>query len=160
MARPRFLPAQRREGACAPGRCFDDQPALWTALDTSAQRAAEAAHPEHGVQGASADARQQYEQARSALAEAHRQRDQRLRGLERAAWAPEPEPEARIAELDRGVAATRQELTDARSRIATLRAEHLAVPTADRASPCPTRIALGCLLPAEGEITPTGWTGN
>jgi exodeoxyribonuclease V alpha subunit len=128
------LPSDAKELARLAG-WFDDRPALWTALDTSAQRAAEAAHPEHGAQGAAADARQQHEQARSALAEAHRKRDQRLRGLEPAAWTPEPE--ARLAELDRGIAATRQELTDARARIATLRAEHLAVPTAEPAQAQP-----------------------
>jgi exodeoxyribonuclease V alpha subunit len=125
------LPSDAKELARVAG-WFDDRPALWAALGASAQRAAEAAHPEHGVQGAAADAaRHQYEQARSALAEAHRQRDQRLRGLEPAAWTPEPQ--ARLAELDRGIAATRQELTDARARIATLRAEHLAVPTGEPA---------------------------
>ncbi|SOC46931.1 conjugative relaxase domain-containing protein, TrwC/TraI family [Blastococcus aggregatus] len=129
------LPSDAKELARLAG-WFDDRPALWAALDTSAQRAAEAAHPEHGAQGAAADAaRQQHEQARSALAEAHGQRDQRLRGLEPAAWTPELE--ARLAELDRDIAATRQELTDARARIATLRAEHLAIPAAEPAQAQP-----------------------
>jgi exodeoxyribonuclease V alpha subunit len=115
---------------------FDDRPALWAAVDTSARNEAEQAHPEHADLRAEADiARQQHEQARSALAEAHRQHDRRLRGLEPAAWTSEPE--ARLAELDRGIAATRQELTDARARIAILRAEHLAVPTAEPAQAQP-----------------------
>lgn len=101
---------------------FDDRPALWAALDTSARKEAEEAHPEHAALRGEADtARQQHAQARSALAEAHRQRDRRLRGLEPAAWTPEPE--ARLAELDLGIAATRQELTAARARIAHLTAE-------------------------------------
>ena len=101
---------------------FDDRPALWAAVDTSARNEAEQAHPEHGrLRGEADTARQQHEQARSALAEAHGQRDQRLRGLEPAAWTPDPE--ARLAELDRGIAAIGQELTAARARIATLTAE-------------------------------------
>jgi len=39
----------------------------------------------------------------------------------------------RLAELERDIAATRQELTDARARIATLKAERLAIPTAEAA---------------------------
>ncbi len=101
---------------------FDDRPALWRALDASARRVAQHAHPEHALLSAAADpARHAAEQAWSALAEAHRRRDQRLRELEPAAWTREPE--ARLAELDRGVAATRQELVAARARIATLTAE-------------------------------------
>jgi exodeoxyribonuclease V alpha subunit len=129
------LPSDAKELARLAG-WFDDRPAVWTALDISAQRAAEAAHPEHGARGAAADAaRQQHEQARSALTEARRQRDQRLRGLEPAALAPEPE--ARLAELDRCIAVTRQELTDTRARIATLRTEHLATPAAEPAQAQP-----------------------
>jgi hypothetical protein len=111
---------------------FDNRPALWHAFDTSARPAAEQAHPEHaGLHDAADAARQERDQAWSALTEAQRQRDQRLRRMGPAAWTPDPE--ARLTEMDRDIAATRQELTDARARIATLTAERLAVPTAEAA---------------------------
>ncbi|NEK86113.1 relaxase domain-containing protein [Blastococcus saxobsidens] len=101
---------------------FDDRPALWTAFDTSAHRAAEHAHPEHAQLCAAADAaRDAHEQARRALAEASRRRGERLDPFGTVAWAPGPA--GRLTDLQRDIAATRQELTDARACIATLTAE-------------------------------------
>ncbi|CCG05649.1 Conjugative TrwC relaxase (fragment) [Blastococcus saxobsidens DD2] len=100
----------------------DDRPALWRALDDSAHRAAEQAHPEHAQLRAAADtARNAHEQARLALAEAGRRRGERLDSFGSAAWTPDPA--GRLTDLDRDIAATRQELTDARGRIAALTAE-------------------------------------
>ncbi|CCG01024.1 MobF family relaxase [Blastococcus saxobsidens] len=101
---------------------FDDRPALWTALNASAHRAAEDAHPEHAQLRAAADAaRHAAEQARRALAEATRRRDERLDPFGHVAWTSDPA--GRLADLGRDIATTRQELTDARTRIATLTAE-------------------------------------
>src|SRR4051794_1639405 len=111
---------------------LDNRPALWQAFDAAARRAAEQAHPEHAELRAAADtAQQHHEQAHTALSEGRHQRDQRLKHLGPAAWTPEPE--ARLAELERDLAAIRQELTDARAHIATLKAERLAIPTAEPA---------------------------
>lgn len=58
---------------------FDDRPALWTAFDDSARRAADHDHPEHAQLRATAlAARQAHDQAQRALAEARRERDVRL----------------------------------------------------------------------------------
>jgi exodeoxyribonuclease V alpha subunit len=73
---------------------FDDRPALWRTLDASAHRAAE---------------------------QARLRRDKRLDPFGPAAWTPDPA--GRLADLQRDIATTRQELTDARTRIATLTAE-------------------------------------
>jgi exodeoxyribonuclease V alpha subunit len=101
---------------------FEDRPALWRALDASARQAAERAHPEHAQLRAAADAaRHAAEQARRALAEASRRREERLDTLGPVAWAPDPA--GRLTDLHRDIATTRQELTDARARIATLIAE-------------------------------------
>jgi hypothetical protein len=52
-------------------------------------------------------------------------------GALQAAWTPEPE--VRLADLERDIVATRQQLTDARARIATLKAERLTIPTTEPA---------------------------
>jgi exodeoxyribonuclease V alpha subunit len=101
---------------------FDDRPALWTAFDASAHRAAAREHPEHAQLRAAAEAAQRAdEQAWRALADAHRRRDERLAPLEPIAWTPNPE--GRLVDLERDVAATRQELGAAQARIARLATE-------------------------------------
>jgi exodeoxyribonuclease V alpha subunit len=101
---------------------FDDRPALWTAFDASARAQAEQAHPDHATLSAAARATEHaHEQARSALAEARRQRDRRLEHLGPAAWAPEPG--ARLVELERDIAVDQRKLSDVRARIAGLKAE-------------------------------------
>jgi exodeoxyribonuclease V alpha subunit len=99
-----------------------DGPALWTAFDASARRAAEHDHPGHAQLRAVADAaRQAHEQAQQALAGARRERDVRLAPLGPIAWAPDPQ--GRLADLERDLAATSQQLTAARMRITRLSAE-------------------------------------
>jgi hypothetical protein len=101
---------------------FDDRPALWEALNTSARQAEEQAHPEHAHLRAAADAAQDaHEQARHAVAEATRRRDERLDPLGPVAFTPDPA--GRLTDLERDIATTRQELTDTRTRIAALTAE-------------------------------------
>ncbi|RBY92879.1 MobF family relaxase [Blastococcus sp. TF02A-30] len=115
------LPTDPTDLAQAAG-WFDHRPDLWRSLDASARQAAEQAHPEHAQLRATADtARHAAEQARRTLAEAHRQRDERLDPFGPEAWTPDPN--GRLADLQRDIATTRQELTDARTRIATLTAE-------------------------------------
>jgi len=101
---------------------FDDRPALWTAFDASARAQAEQSHPDHAALSAAAQATEQaHEHARSALVEARRQRDAEIDHLGPAAWAPDPE--ARLAELERDIAVDHQQLSDTRARIASLKAE-------------------------------------
>jgi hypothetical protein len=115
------LPTDPDRIAQVAGR-FDDRSALWAALDASARRQAERAHPEYRELRAVADAAQRaHEHARYALAEARRGRDQRLTRFGSIASAPEPA--GRLAELERDVAADRRELTDIRARITRLMAE-------------------------------------
>ncbi|MGY5882359.1 MobF family relaxase [Modestobacter lacusdianchii] len=115
------LPTEPGELAPVAG-WFDDRPALWRALDASARHAAEHAHPGHAQLCAAADtARHAAEQARRALAEVGRRREERLDPFGPVAWTPDPA--GRLADLQRDIATTRQELTDARTRIATLTAE-------------------------------------
>ncbi|MGY5883102.1 MobF family relaxase [Modestobacter lacusdianchii] len=115
------LPTERKDLAEVAG-WFDDRPALWRTLDAAAHQATEQAHPEHAQLRAAADtARHAAEQPRRALAEASRRRDERLDRFGPVAWTPDPA--GRLTDLQRDIAATRQELTDARTRIATLTAE-------------------------------------
>ncbi|NEK84892.1 relaxase domain-containing protein [Blastococcus saxobsidens] len=101
---------------------FDDRPTLWRSLDASARRTAEQSHPEHAQLCAAADAaRHAHEQARHAVAEAGRRRDERLDSFGPVAWTTDPA--GRLTDLQRDIAATRQELTATRARIATLTAE-------------------------------------
>jgi exodeoxyribonuclease V alpha subunit len=101
---------------------FDDRPALWRALDAAGRGTAEREHPEHAQLRAAADAaRHAHDDAQRALAEAHRRRDERLDPFGPIGWAPDPE--ARLADLERDIAATQQQLTDVRARIAHLTAE-------------------------------------
>ncbi len=101
---------------------FDDRPTLRRAFDAVAHRAAEDARPEHSAMRAAADTAQDaHQQARRALAEASRRRDERLDPFGPVAWTPDPA--GRLADLQRDIATTRQELTDAGTRITTLTAE-------------------------------------
>ena len=100
----------------------DDRPRLWTAFDSYARHHAEHAHPEHARLRAAADAaRNAHEQARHAVAEAGRRREERLDPFGPEAWTPDPT--GRLTDLDRDIAITRRVLTDTRARIAALAAE-------------------------------------
>ncbi|SDZ05619.1 AAA domain-containing protein [Geodermatophilus africanus] len=115
------LPADPHQIARVADR-FDDRPALWTAFDTTAHRAAEREHPDHAPLHAAAEAAQRAaEQARRALADAHRRHDERLAPLGPIACTPDPQ--ARLADLERDVAANRHRLAAAQARIAGLAAE-------------------------------------
>ncbi len=97
----------------------DDRPALATAFGAAARRAAEGAHPEHAVLRAAADAaRREHEQARHALADAERRRNDELGCL--GALGRTPDPAGRLADLDRDIAADQHGLATARARIAQL----------------------------------------
>ncbi len=92
----------------------DDRPALATAFGAAARRAAEHAHPEHAVLRAAADAaRYEHEQARHALADAERRRDDELGGF--GALGRTPDPAGRLADLDRDIAADQHGLATARA---------------------------------------------
>ncbi|WP_091372212.1 MobF family relaxase [Geodermatophilus sp. DSM 45219] len=100
----------------------DDRPALWRAFDAAARRTAEAAHPEHGVLRAAADAtRHEHERARRALADAARRRDDELSSF--GALGRNPDPAGRLADLGRHIAADQHGLAAARTRITELQAE-------------------------------------
>jgi exodeoxyribonuclease V alpha subunit len=97
----------------------DDRPALATAFGAAARRAAEHAHPEHAVLRAAADtARREHEQARHALAEAERRRNDEMGRF--GALGRTPDPAGRLADLDRDIAANQHGLATARARIAQL----------------------------------------
>jgi exodeoxyribonuclease V alpha subunit len=101
---------------------FDDRPALWRSFDTIARRAAEQQHPEHSELHAAAEAAcRAGEQARLALADAHRRRKERLDPLGPLASAPDPA--ARLADVGRHITTARHELAGARARIADLQAD-------------------------------------
>jgi thymidine kinase len=110
----------------------DDRPALAAAFDAVARRAAERADPEHAVLRATADAaRHEHERARHALAEAGRRGEEELGRF--GAVGRAPDPAARLADLDRDIAADQRGLAAARARIAQLEAEPtLAAQPADR----------------------------
>jgi hypothetical protein len=115
------LPTDPKDLALIAG-WFDDRPALWRAWDALAHRAAEDAHPEHTALRAAADAAQNaHEQARRALAEALRRRDERLDPFGPVAWIPDPA--GQLADFQCDIATTRQKLTDTRTRIAALTTE-------------------------------------
>jgi hypothetical protein len=101
---------------------LDDRPALWRTFDAAAGRRAERNHPEHAGLRAAADAAgHAHHDALRALAEARHRRDERLTPYGPIAWALDPR--ARLANLERDIAATGQQLTDARARITRLTAE-------------------------------------
>ena len=101
---------------------FDDGSALWRAFDATAHRAAERDHYEHHSLHAAAEAAgRASEQARLALTDAHRRRQERLDPLGPIAWAPDPT--GRLADLERHVAGAQHELAGAHARIARLATE-------------------------------------
>jgi hypothetical protein len=115
------LPSDTRQIAQIAG-WFDDRPAIWTAFDDSARRAAEHGHPEVAASRASADtARHEHDQAWHALREVRRQHENRLARFGAVAFTPDPA--ARLADVDRDITATRHELADAQARIARLKAD-------------------------------------
>jgi hypothetical protein len=100
----------------------DDRPALWTAFDDSARRAAEQGHPELGAMGTAADAAQHaHEQAWHTLMEARRQREDQLARF--GTLAGLPDPAGRLADTNRDIAATHKDLAAAQARIAHLKAD-------------------------------------
>jgi exodeoxyribonuclease V alpha subunit len=100
----------------------DNQPALRAALNATARRTAEHAHPEHATLRAAAHAAEHaHEQARDAMTEAGRRRDHQLGRY--GALGRTPDPRAALADLDRQIGAAQHELAGARARIAQLTAE-------------------------------------
>src|SRR5205823_4638153 len=76
----------------------------------------------HAALRATADVTQHaHQQARRALVEAHRQHDQRLARFGRLARTPDPQ--GRLAAVERDLAATEQQLAAAQQRITRLAAE-------------------------------------
>ena len=91
-------------------------------LNASAQRAVDRAHPERdGLRAAAEAAQRGCEQARCAVAEARRQPDERAARL--GALEQISDPAATLTDVARDIAATRQKLAAARTRIAHLTAE-------------------------------------
>jgi thymidine kinase len=100
----------------------DDRPRLWTAFDTYARHHAEHAHPEHAqLRATAATAQDTHRHAGAAVADARRQHEDRLARFGSLAWTLDPAE--RLADAEHAIAATRQQLTDARARIARLTAE-------------------------------------
>ena len=96
----------------------DDRPALEAALGTAARRAAEHAHPEYAELAAAAVAAERtYYTAQRKLDRARYDHDHRHGTTGQADYAQQ------LAETERGLAATRQQLTDIRARITTLQAD-------------------------------------
>jgi len=115
------LPTDPGQLAQVAGR-LDNRPALQAAFDTAARRTAEDAHPEHATLRAAAHAAQRaHDQARHAVAEADRRRDQQLGRC--GALGRTPDPVAALADVDRQIATAQHELTGAQARIAQLTAE-------------------------------------
>jgi exodeoxyribonuclease V alpha subunit len=115
------LPSDTRQIAQIAG-WFDDRPAIWTAFDDSAGRAAEQGHPELAASRASADAaRHEHDEAWHALKEVRRQHENRMARFGAVAFTPDPA--ARLADTDRDMTATHKELAAAQARIAQFRAE-------------------------------------
>ncbi|SFP85505.1 AAA domain-containing protein [Geodermatophilus dictyosporus] len=100
----------------------DNRPALQAALGAAARRTAEDAHPEHATLLAAAHAAQHaHDQARRAVAEAGRRRDQQLGRY--GALGRTPDPMATLADLDRQIATAQQDLAEAHARITQLTTE-------------------------------------
>jgi exodeoxyribonuclease V alpha subunit len=101
---------------------FDDRPALWAALEAAGHRAACQHHPECTQERAAADAAASaHQHAVQALADARQRRHERLEPLGPIAWTGDLQK--LLADLQHDLAATRQQLTDARARITALTAE-------------------------------------
>jgi hypothetical protein len=96
----------------------DDRPALEAALGTAARRAAEHAHPEYAELAAAAVAAERtHHTAQRGLDRARYDHDHRHGTTGQADYAQQ------MAETERGLAATRQQLTDIQARITTLQAD-------------------------------------
>jgi exodeoxyribonuclease V alpha subunit len=96
----------------------DDRTAVRAALDASARRTAEAAHPEHATLTAAADtALRAHQAAQRDLTRARRDHDADHGSPGQSDYARQ------LADAERALAATRQQLTDVRARIATLQAD-------------------------------------
>jgi hypothetical protein len=93
-----------------------------SAFDDDARCRAESAHPEHIWLAAEADAAQTaHEHARREVAHARREREDRLSRVD--ATGHPFDPAAQLADAERDVAATEQQLAAARARVAQLRVE-------------------------------------
>jgi exodeoxyribonuclease V alpha subunit len=99
---------------------IDDRSRLWTAFDDHARRSALRAHPEHAPLQVAADAAAlALEQAWRALAYARRQYEDRSARFD----GRSADPAGQLAHFERDIAATTDELTAVRARIARLMAE-------------------------------------
>jgi exodeoxyribonuclease V alpha subunit len=115
------LPADTR-GLAYLARGCDNRSAVRAALHTAARTQAEAAHPEHAALSAAAQAaRDGRDQAFRGLAAARRERANTLGYF--GVSGSDPDPERWLADTRAEIAATRQQLTDARARITRLTAE-------------------------------------
>jgi hypothetical protein len=96
----------------------DNRPAIWAALDAAARRGAERAHPEYAEVAAAADAAgRAHHAAHSELDSARCDHDSRYGTTDQADYARQ------LTGVERALAATHQELTDARARTTTLLAD-------------------------------------
>jgi exodeoxyribonuclease V alpha subunit len=113
---------------------FDDRPRLWAALDASARRHTQHAHPEHEqLHAAETAAKAAHDDAWRALDDTRRQHDGQLARFGRLAWASDPG--AQLAGIERDVTTTREKLALVRACIAHLTAEPaLRAQPADRLS--------------------------
>jgi hypothetical protein len=101
---------------------FDDRPALWRAFNATAHRAAERDHPDRAGQRAAAEAAVRAgEQAQAALTEAQCQQRERLTALGLIAFTSNPT--GTLAHFEGYAVTAWDELADAQTRIANLRAE-------------------------------------
>jgi exodeoxyribonuclease V alpha subunit len=115
------LPSDPHRIAAVAGAA-DDRPRLQAAFDARVRRHAESSHPEHSQLIAAADAAwAAHDRARRELDHARRERRDRL-GRSDATGQPFNQT-ARLADAERDVAGTQQELKAARTRIEQLRQE-------------------------------------
>jgi len=115
------MPTEPRGIATVAGSA-DGRARLRAAFDDHARRHAESAHPEHARLAAEADAAQTaHGTAQRELAHARRDRDERLARLD--ATGHPFDPATQLADAERDVAATEQQLAAVRSHIERLRAE-------------------------------------
>jgi exodeoxyribonuclease V alpha subunit len=97
----------------------DDRPRLWTAFDSYARHHAEHAHPEHAqLRATAATAQQAHRHAGAGVVDARRQHEDQLARFGPLAWTLDPAE--RLADTEHEIAATRQQLTDARARSSQL----------------------------------------
>jgi hypothetical protein len=100
----------------------DDRPRLWTAFDQYARHHAEHAHPDHArLRASAATAQETHRHAGATVADARRQHEDRLARFGSLAWTLDPVE--RLADTEHEIAATSQQLTDARARISQLTSE-------------------------------------